>query len=316
MSIEREFQQQMVTSTGNLGLEHRSYDRLYWNWHGTPITNPDVLIRGFDRLCRVGIERSRVIFRGLIKEEAFLRAVNNGELIPDLEVALRIQHEWNADPLWLVYLARNSRDRKQINTIDSAQSKKYENWRNLERPPIQMIEDVLKDGYTFHNLIDEESVESLMALWGETFEWSTDGVVDLADRLRRQRYLESSQKTVWFSAISYNGELVAAAIANLNCQVLHDLGNVNTLIYAECNLRTQSFRAAHRAGMVIPRMNIKEGINLGQTLVQNVKVNDGLDPETFRDFTFMYLPQGATYELYPKSEVIKVTDLTSSCLKV
>lgn len=215
--------QEMVSSTGSLGLERRSYDRLYWNWRGLPLKRVGHLASAFSRLERIAEREgmTRTVFRGLFTEDGYENLLNHHEEMPDVqqEVALRIT-SWKDKPCWVVVLGRNAPNRNAVlQGRDFYQKLNYhadpnfshclENGVDVQRS----IENILRNRFTISSEIRDSMVESLQDLWGPTFEWTEEGVRDLQKRLQRQKSIPSSPKFVWFTGVEDDGKVVAAATA-------------------------------------------------------------------------------------------------------
>ncbi len=347
---------EMVSSTGGLGLERRSYDRLYWNWRGRPIANVNNLVSAFSRLLPVADREgiTRTVFRGLITEQAYedlSRGSHNFPAGTEQEVALRINNCWTEDPYWLVVLGANTANRRAIaEGNDFYPQLSYHAWvnNNADRTNITVkksIEEIQSYGFRIRSEIPHYLIESLWDLWGETFEWTQEGIVKLQERLQDQAKIPQNLREVWFSGVEHNGRFVSAAtaeridfkrerkpltlvestewatdqnyrrkglmrgtVSHMNAQILRDLGP-ETVIYAECNWMTKAFRVGHAAGLAMPQPDARR--NTHQILRQNVAVGDRIEPSGLRDFVFMYLPQDEIMKNYSFKTVDEVLQMAN-----
>lgn len=304
----------ILSSTGRLGVSRRSYDRLYVN--GTQYsTNPYEFAINFSRLIQVAERHpsriSRCVFRGLVNED-IMRHISNNGLQSHLEVALPIR-EFNGDNSWLIYLAFNRQDRRS-NVPHGTMIEATSNLNKEIVTPLERIQALVEQGYTFIRYIFKDQVDEVYSLWGETFGWERQEVVNLRRRLIAAYNNPSSQKDVWFSGLvnkdgmivsvamaerisipsssgpldlvestewrtkdGYEGrKLMTATLCALNAQILYDLKNKpHGLPLIYAECNFQS--RADRAGYGAG-MRIPERTNgyyAPQILVQNVLVRDG-----------------------------------------
>lgn len=341
---------EICSSTGKLGTSKRSYDRLYSNSR-----------RHFSDLAEVKAEIGRIteiakqcphlitrsVFRASVNDEVIQHIANNG-IHSSLEVALPIK-EFTNDNSWLIYIAKNEPERKQI--VPHEIMIKETNIQKKENvSPVEKVQSITQQGYTFANHICEDQVDQVHVLWGETFGWRHYEIDNLRKRLITDNNNPSSQKSVWFSAVKDNDTIISAAMAErltipsaqgklldlvestewrtrdkytgnglmtatlavLNAQILSDLQDSPKglpLIYAECNFQSRSDRAGHGAGFRIP-----ERTYAPQHLVQNVFVRDGqpISEDKLRDFTFMYLPVETIRNHYNPAQINSITQMLKS----
>lgn len=339
----------IFSSTGRLGVSRRQYNRLYVN--GTHYSdNPDEVERNFRRLIKVGGRHprsiSRSIFRGLVNEDVMRHLSNNG-LKPYLEVVLPVA-EFSGDNSWLVYIVNNQPGRELI--VHREVMVEETNVQKIGvASPLERVQSITEQGYTFASHIPEDQVDQVHSLWGETFGWERHEVDNLRRRLITGRQTSPAQRDVWFSAIRDNGTIISVAMAErlsipsaegrldlvestewrtrdeysgnglmtatlaaLNAQILSDFqdnSNGLPLVYAECNFQSRSDRAGHGAGFRIPERT--GGYSAPQILVQNVLVRDGqpIEEGRLRDFTFMYLPVEAIRNHYNPTQVSSITQM-------
>lgn len=206
----------IFSSTGRLGVSRRQYERLYVN--GTHYsTDPVEVERNFRRLLEIAERHpqkiGRSIFRGLVNEDVLRHLSNNG-LQPYLEAVLPVS-EFTGDNSWLVYLTNNKLGRELIVPrevmISETSAQKSE-----VAPPLERIQSIIEQGYTFVNHIPKDQVDQVYGLWGETFGWERYEVDNLRVRLiagSNKTPSQKAQKEVWFSAVCDNGTIIGAAMA-------------------------------------------------------------------------------------------------------
>lgn len=336
--------EQIFSSTGRLGVSRRPYERLYIN--GTKFADDVYEVeRNFHRVIAIG-ERfpnkiSRSIFRGVISDDV-AAALCQSDIREAVEVALPLR-EFTNDNSYLVYLAQNQPERSRI-VPEHGMIRETEHYRSRSAP-LANIAKVIEQGFVFTDLMGEQDIPQVHALWGETFGWDFQEVVSLQKKLQTS---PASSRDVWFSAIRNGDEVVSVAMAErlrspgakedinlvestewrtredysgyglmtanlsmLNAQILRDMRNEDQqpVIYAECNFQSRSDRAGYGAGFVIP-VRIGENYQAPQILVQNVMVHDGQDiPDgKLRDFTFMYMPKHTLEQEYSDEKVLSMTD--------
>jgi hypothetical protein len=312
-----------VASVGEPGTSIRG-DRIYHNatiYH-EDITSVEAIFADMDGQMEAdaGQTLSRIVFRGLVSPET-IHALSAHPLGNNLEVAQPLEEY--GEPGWLVYLAANSPDRGPIIPL----AEMVEDTDEYEIP-IDFIPRTLPTGYVHRNYIPKESAGQLHNLW-KAFDWRLDGVVERAQKIRENIELPATnQRDTWFSGLWAGNILVCAATAErltyqgangpfdiventewrtrpdhmrdglmghnlwrLNNEILSDLrtnDGATPLIFAECNFMTRADKAGRRAGFRIPSRAYA-----GQIIVQNVTVNDELEPAGLRDFIFLSLPAHA-----------------------
>ncbi|OGH15698.1 MAG: hypothetical protein A3C22_01435 [Candidatus Levybacteria bacterium RIFCSPHIGHO2_02_FULL_37_10] len=205
------------TSIGKLGVSRRSDERLYVN---ATRFSPDSgeFCRNFRRLVEIGRRNrsrvGRVVFRGLVSEEVVGQALNS-DLKDNLEVALPVG-EFTGDNSWLVYMAQNKPERTVINPPEYMMNKvvAQEAQETKEKSPLEQIREAVRENYVIIDRITEDQVEQVYSLWGETFGWEREAVDNLRRRLEADNFVEDpSEKQVWFSAVSKDGEIIGVAMA-------------------------------------------------------------------------------------------------------
>lgn len=112
-------QKEIFTSAGNLGIESRTYDRLYWNWEDGPVVTLQTLTDSFRQLSMRGeMEgKTRVVFRGLVDEQ-IARSLfeERNPLARHIEVAMPLIDN---SGLWFLMLAKNSPKRRSIVPVET-----------------------------------------------------------------------------------------------------------------------------------------------------------------------------------------------------
>lgn len=338
--------ERIVTSTGKLGVERRTYARIYCNAK-TSINNFDVLTeisrRFFGIVDRHGKKISRAVLRFITDDPTMQKILTPGSSVDVVEVAVPIQLNGFGDTRrWLIFVGRNNDNRVSIVSKETMIENTREYCAEI-KSPIKRIGDVVRRGYSFRSDI-QDWTSSLLELWGETFSWSRNEIINLSQRIEDQKNISPEERKLWISMITSNGQVIAAvmaerlrmssednfldlvestewrtkesfqnqglvtaALVHLNAQIIHDLKN--PFIFAECSYMTRSDRAAHGAGFIVPQREIL-GRTIPQILEQNVQINDGLTPFGLRDFTFLYLPTQSIKELYHESNLDQIRRIT------
>ncbi len=308
----------IFSSTGGLGVSRRQNERLYINARRIS-DNTDEIESNFSHLNRIRERFShrigRVVFRGIVTDPVIKHIANNN-LRKNLEVALPLQ-EFTNETSWLIYLAQNNIERGQPTPMDLMISE-TDGLKEGTYSPVQRIEKIRSKRYRFINEIEEDQIDDLFKLWGSTFGWSREEIGHLQHRLKTERKMDPQKRTVWFSGIADDKQLISVSMAErliipaisgqldliestewktqtgyegqglqtagvsyLIANVLTDLQNsLNDLplIYAECNFQTRADRAGMGAGLRIP---LRDQLvhSVPQILRQNVSVNDGLSQQ-------------------------------------
>ncbi|MBU2632779.1 hypothetical protein KKG52_03620 [Patescibacteria group bacterium] len=334
----------IVTSTGEVGVSQRSFNRIYYNGERL-VESYDQLTDSYQSLSEQmdsSQEISRSVVRVVATKDVVRETVLDIDFFKQIEVLVPVSCDKNE---WLMVVAKNKPGRDTNRSLLTMVSE-TEEYTDFNKTFPQRLRDVLGQGFNFSSEIAGFE-ESLLEIWGETFGWSLMEIYNLSHRLRRERFIKKEDKTVWFSAVKSGEDIIAAAMAerlrlpikhgryidlvestewktrkasegrhlmtaaliNLNCQILSDLSDEigsNPFIFAECNFTTRSDRAAHGAGFVIPK-RLTMGVFVPQILKQNVAVVDGREPKDgLRDFTFVCLPKDSTDNLYSRDRVDEV----------
>lgn len=320
----------IVSSTGNPGLQLRSYNRIYCNWTADPIKQASTIIGMFNRLAQIGqIEKGgtsvepygrREVFRGLVPSHVVSDLVAMEQPGgPTVEVAFPI-----TDHLWYLGMAQNHVSRRALRPAQEMHAKARENIRQFN-PPLATIEKILSEGHTFITSInpkDKKTARELFSLWHTTFGWDKEQIATFISNLNMQ---DKENPHYWFTGIrDKTGTLRAAAMAeliefsdgkgnivrvvettewsstesdhikgvadHLHSQVLENYSDAH--IIGEFNEYRGAHRAAQKSGMVSPYIVINNRV-IYQALEQNVSVGDGNLPEGLRDFLVHVLPSDA-----------------------
>jgi hypothetical protein len=344
----------IFSSTGGLGVSRRPFDRLYVN--GTHFSsNSKELVDNWQRLEIIGERHAnkigRVIFRGLVSDEAIQQILEDRNLSSRLEVALPVK-DFTGESSWLVYLAKNRADRTQIESTKTMVEATTVYREVL--PPDTRVLNVISAGGSFIDRFSEDQIDQLYSLWGGTFGWERNQIDNFRTKIDSFVGMSPSKKSVWFSGVIKDWQIVAAAMAErlpipgangskldlvestewrtrpgyegqhlmtstldmLNAQVMADLRDDGEsripLIYAECNFQSRSDRAGHGTGLLVPSRNVYYRV-IPQILFQNVGVEDGhLEGQNkLRDFTFTYLHPDVIKTYYNPEQVREMLMLMS-----
>lgn len=317
----------IVSSTGSLGLEYRSHNRLYCNWPGV-ISDVSFIERQYRR-AQEAIHRGvagRCVLRAVLTEDA-LRDVAITSASSTLEAAVPAGSV-DRQPVWMTLFGLNAEHRRPITSVENMveTTMTYPSPSMLPHERFQWLEE---QGFRCDALIGTRQIDQIHDLWGKTFEWTREGIETLSRRLQEQQQLRPSRRNVWFSCVIDRDDLVvsvsmaellrlplgngenlpvvestewrtregfegqgimAAGVSFLHTQVLRDLEGLPRppLIIAETNYRTRADRVGNAIGMRVPPRRVGE-TDIPQILQQNVTVGDGRMPGGLRDFTMMYL---------------------------
>lgn len=211
--LNNEIRSQIVTSTGELGLNERSYDRLYWNWPNGIISDVSVLERAFRRMVVAGELRgkTRNIFRAPVDQKV-MQGVLNSSLRNYIEVAFPLPKEISQDGIWLLSVAKNQPSRQSLVPVDVIvyATSHYENSLVSIN---ERLQSVMSQGFVIQNRIFPHQIEQVFDLWRETFGWTKEEVVKLSEQLDIENSLEPFTRSVWFTALEKEGEVITAAMA-------------------------------------------------------------------------------------------------------
>lgn len=318
-----------VASVGELGTSLRG-DRIYHNatqYHESFDQVQEIITDMREQMTTQdqNSELSRAVFRGIVSPEV-MRNIMDCQLRDHVEVGVNLTGYGELG--WLLYVAINSLERQALVPVQEMIS----STNDYEAPP-GFDPSTLPGGLTQRNHIPEQDWTQLRDLW-LPFEWDLRGVAQRARKIQDNLQCPPALRDTWFSGIWHGSRLACAATAErltyqgakgdfdlvestewsttpdfrragqslmsynlwrMNQEILSDLGCQNSkvpLIFAEANFMTRADKAGRRAGFRIPPRRRE----IGQMVIQNVGVNDGLEPVgRWRDFTFLAVPpQGAT----------------------
>lgn len=252
-----------------------------------------------------------------------------------------------SEQLWMMLAAINHQSRsplfpvpEMINHVDNAK-------KVPSLTPVERAAQLRSEGYRFIDLIPSDRIDEMQLLWGESFEWDREGIADLGRKLLVSQGMTPRERHVWFSGLIQpgtnrlaaiataerlnipveNGEvlpiiestewrrsdavrrhgLAAAVVSHLNARVLEDLDGARPTIIAETNYRSGAHHVGFASGMEVPT-RLFRGRFLPQMLIQNVRVGDGLEPNTKRDFTLMHVADEAIQKFYSPASRLAVLE--------
>ncbi|QQS65113.1 hypothetical protein IPO96_00935 [Candidatus Saccharibacteria bacterium] len=308
----------IVTSAGQVGVQRRSYERLYVTGR-EPVTEVCAVIDTLSRLEGIVTQRSRVpraVFR-LITNQTTLETLAAEGLRS--EVAAPLDHVDEAGSVFAMFAVANAKRSEPL--VKRADIIRQTTPETLAKTATAPEVDLNAWGYQLCSQLETSQFDSLQELWGPTFDWSDENISVLQRRLN-----DAVNSGLWFAGVYHQSDstqLVSAAMAEmvtlrgisrdipfvensewrtlrrhpdqvsgLIVPVIRQLNHaiVNEVdrpfIFAECNYTTRADRRGHQAGMVIPNRTYAD-----QILVQNVAVHDGADSHLLRDFIFMTLAE-------------------------
>ena len=310
-----------VSSTGQLGMSVRPDERAYCNYE-EPVTwrNVGSFIHDTSRFLAqpnafLQGELTRSVMRAVV-DSSVLRAVVQDGMLDRPEAAAPLP-----TGEYMVYFAHNDGRREANGTSMFIE----ESVRAQPAAPAKSRN--LSSGLRIVTRVSNP--EQLHGLWGSTFGWDVTGCEQFTNRLANQGDIPPRDRTVWFSGIEdQNNVLVAAGmaerldmpsqigtvgliestewgvdgalrgrglmphvIANLALIAHRDLRGIPHVRFAECNILSGAPKAALRAGYEVPAVEVG-GRLVDQVLVDHVRVGDGLDPQgAYRNFQLMTLPE-------------------------
>lgn len=336
---------EILTSTGSLGLEERTLDRIYWNSRH-PITDMIVL----ERTCRranEGLNRglaTRFVARFITDNET-LSDLGQSDIAGLVEAVVPIHDREGKLLSWMVMAALNHPSRQALPTTAN-QLAKARSLTPSGESPLQRIQSAKNQGLVLTKHIEDWMVPQIYSLWQPVFGWDPQSrqVENLQARLLMENQIMPENRTVWFSATINQGNvhslataeridlrlgdgqlapviestewcaqpnvrlhgLTSAAVAYLHGQVVSDLQrrSIPPVIIAEANLYSGAYFVGNAAGMTIPRTEVP----VSQVLVQNVVVNDDLDPAGLRDFVMMNLSISNQQSLYSRNQLPSILE--------
>lgn len=331
---------EFVSSTGRPGASLRSDRRVYFNEQTYP-TEADKFSSNLGRLLTMPdrqtgeAARTRAVYKGIVSNDILTGVLADQNRKNDLEVLVPLA-DFGMPGASLAYFGHNADGRSPIVPKETMIEGTSEQVRLTDEEPLARIEATLSKGYKFIDTVKEGQVDSLYELWGKAFGWEKEQVEIFRKNLAQDALTAPSDRTIWFSGIEYEGQIVGAtmgqkldlpgengnltcvestewsiskdhgkrgimpaAISMLNAQVLTSLGdNPTPFIFAECNLESFANVVGHKAGLVIPERG-ENGSQVPQILVQNVSIGDNVEAaRPYRDFAFMYMTPKAIETYY------------------
>ena len=198
----------IVSSTGSLGLEYRSHNRLYCNWPGV-ISDVSFIERQYRR-AQEAIHRGvagRCVLRAVLTEDA-LRDVAITSASSTLEAAVPAGSV-DRQPVWMTLFGLNAEHRRPITSVENMveTTMTYPSPSMLPHERFQWLEE---QGFRCDALIGTRQIDQIHDLWGKTFEWTREGIETLSRRLQEQQQLRPSRRNVWFSCVIDRDDLVVS----------------------------------------------------------------------------------------------------------
>lgn len=319
---------EIVTSTGTLGAEQRSFDR--WSVNAKVYSDaPDAVDQFADRFIAVFARKeqeglTRATFRGLVSQGVMDEIIHQGRQ-SHLEVAFSVR-EFTGGDEWFIHAAKNAPERTLLTPIDQIVAD-TESDRMCSQSPLGKVNAVKEKGFKIVDSFSESDVDRVHGLWERTFGWTREEVDNLRHRIDAGKYADPEGKDVWFNGVrNTNGELISVAMAEklsvpaadgrelhtievtelsvdpayegkgimsanvavLNSQILDDYAD-RSLPLIYAECNFQS-RAERSAHRAVMRIPQRE--YAPQILQQNVGVGDGAPVDSpYRDFQFLYLPR-------------------------
>jgi hypothetical protein len=206
---------EILSSTGSLGLEYRSFDRLYLNWRGGVVNNMSRLDRWAGATADVmehGLttqsgEVSRCVGRFLVSDQLFSQIAQFPNLTMGIEAAVPIGND-----LVMAMFGFNHQSRQSLVPV-STMVRATDNLPGLSMNPIERIIAVENQGLHFETDIPDTKIDGILSLWQSTFGWSREELVHLSRKLVNQRLFRPSERTVWFSGLFAGKDVMALATA-------------------------------------------------------------------------------------------------------
>lgn len=358
-----------ATSTGALGLDLRSFDRVMFTPDHAIASATELfeLVEGVHSLRELlpHPEIGRTMVRALVTQEALVgMSFANGAGFSTLEVAVEVPAHLGQSQLYYVVFGQNGEQRQTPMRHEEIPAKVDEVHTRKPIHSVTRTERAIASKYAYHHMVDDtlntdgQTLEQQLEYWwGIRFGWQTGDVAAMQQRLEHQKDASREQKIEWLSVITdREGNLVAAAkaealdlpigngqsvrlveltefasfvsrdesmeaaIIHLVAQVMHDCGERNPVIFAECNTANGAPYNARKSGFVIPRSLEEETIGRRnfplQTLFANVAIDDDRRElgTLYRTFLWMYLPfnEQGTQQMYSSSAIRTVLELTGT----
>lgn len=301
---------EILTKTGKLGVEYRSCDRLYENRAQPPIQSASELVHDVTQLFLQAEQQgiSRAVYRGLVQATT-IQELSQGRhpLVERIEAVLPLTED-----LMLLYLAKNSRERDKAAKPGSEIQSALSELKSPKHTPLDAINKVNANGYSFLDEIFPDTINQLVDLWQPTFGWEKGDVTMLKKRIDDEKTLPKDKKSVWITMAvrdqlvrsvamaerltlplkegavdivescewktreGHTGQgLMTGVVAFQTAQIFSDLqnsGNRKPLIFAETNFSTKAYLAGNYAHFSTPQVKIGDR-TVPQVLRQNVTVN-------------------------------------------
>lgn len=328
MTLESE----ILSSTGALGFSRRTCERGYANIPGLVTA---------DYIKRLSLFSERIIQKGKLGRcvaRVFMHGSEIGRLqtsVPLVEAAVPINVSIdNGESVWMCMFARNAPSRDPIQPVSLMEEET--GIGKQRQQPTELINMARSQGYYFIQTIPEVYVSEIYSLWGPVFGWDQKKfqVEGLRQRLATERFKSSEQRSVWFTAMCDQSNIVTlamaerlefpdvtiveltewvsnrrglhlmeATLAHNVTQVLDDLSTLRRplLLIAETNFITSAHRVAYGVGMQVPPRTVG-GVHIPQLLIQNVYVGDGKSDRPYRDFVMMFLPHQSIESQYSEEQ--------------
>jgi hypothetical protein len=340
--------QAMQPGAGSLGLSRRSYERLYYN-ATRALGNVDYFVNRMAPWAEERVvdssEHQRIVGRILMTESQLFEVLQRSEALQrSIEVAIPVG-EYLGSPMMMTMWGINNNTRQTL--VDIPHIVRETEYLDMPKiAPITRVDALRNQGYAFVDSADFVSTEQIFSLWGPIFEWPQHDINALRSRLSAERTISPVSRSVWFSAIMYNSDVVSlamaerlnlplgggdyipiiestewcvrpawqqrglgvGAISHVHAQVFRDLSSHprQPIVVAETNFTSRADRLGHSAGMVVGDREINSFF-VPQILRQNVAVSDGIRSDRLRDFTMMYIPPENIARYYSNQQCEHIT---------
>lgn len=243
---------EILSSTGSLGLEYRSFDRLYLNWRGGVV---DDLTR-LDRWAGIAASAmengltsqsgdvSRCVGRFLVSADGMAGISQFPNLRTHIEAAVPV------DPtIVMVLFGFNHVSRRPLLPVDEMIVKTAGLSISGLRP-IDRIFAAQDRGLRFISDIRPEDMEPILSLWQSTFGWSGMELTHLSRRLASQIFLPPEKRSVWFSGLFSGTDVVSLATAERLTLPVGDGNQVHIIESTEWRTRKDAGRQGFGAATV------------------------------------------------------------------
>lgn len=221
--------EQNTGSTGGLGLDRRTFNRLYLNYRFGIVRS----LHGLEQFALRGRQvvegqapaevPPRAVGRFLVGDTLLRQALVSGKVAPFIEAVvptgMTTANGSGRESVWMLMGAINHPNRRSIHSIETIICDVDESVRHRENnpPPIPLarIQELKERGYSFIHDIPQGRESELLQLWEKTFDWTREGIADLQNRLRKEQNITPVNRHAWFTGLidSRNNRLVAAATA-------------------------------------------------------------------------------------------------------